>query len=46
MEFVNVDDEVTNLASEVRAFTYRPCNYQTGSYCWVLDTGIEPVALR
>ena len=45
MEFVDVDDKVTNLASKVRAFLYRPHNCKTGSHSWVLDVRVEPVAL-
>lgn len=45
VEFVDVDDKVTNLASKVRAFLYRPHNCKTGSHSWVLDVRVEPVAL-
>ena len=45
VEFVDVDDEVTNLVSKVRAFPYRPCNCKAGLHRWVLDVRVEPVAL-
>lgn len=45
MELADVDNEVPNLASEVRTFANRLCNCQTGSHRRILDVGDTPVAL-
>jgi hypothetical protein len=45
VKLVDVNDEMPNLAGEVRTLPHRLCNCKTGSHCKVLDVWDESVVL-